>query len=82
VVQFSHATGQPAANLPQGLGFAELAEEHTDQLVPAGEAFRAAVSTMFAHDTAERIAICKIYDLSKKVRTFKWHVPLRFVGLS
>ena len=82
VVQFSHATGPTAANLPQGLSFAELAEEHTDQLIPTGEAFSEAVSAMFANDTAKGISISKVYDLSKKVCIFKWHVPLRFVGLS
>jgi len=82
VVQFSHATGQAAANLSQRLGFAELAEEHTDQLLPAGKSLRATISTMFTDDTAEGVTISKVYDLCKKVCTFERHMSLRFVGLS
>ena len=82
MVQFSHATCQTTADLSQGLGLAELAEQHTDQLIPAGEPFGVTISSMFADDPTKSLAISKVYDLSKKVCTFKRHMPLRFVGLS
>ena len=37
VLEFSRARGQPAADLPEGLGLRQLAEEHRDELVPARE---------------------------------------------
>jgi hypothetical protein len=82
VVQFSHATGQATADLPQRLGFPELTEQHTDQLIPAPEPFGVTIASMLADDPTEGLSISKVYDLCKKICTFERHVPLRFVGLS
>jgi len=38
VVELPLAGGQPPADLPQGVGAAQLAEQHSDKLAPAGEA--------------------------------------------
>jgi hypothetical protein len=82
MVQFSHARSQATADLSQRLGFAELAKQHTDQLIPAGEPFGVTISSMLANNPTEGLTISKVYDLCKKVCTFKRHMPLRFVGFS
>ena len=39
--QFSEATAEAIADLAEGIGMSELAEQHRDQLRPAAEAFGA-----------------------------------------
>jgi hypothetical protein len=37
MTQFAFRSGQAAANLPQGLGMPQLAEQHRDELPPTAE---------------------------------------------
>ena len=60
MVQFARTTSQSAANLPQRLGIAEVAEQHADQLIPACEPFSAAVSGMATDDATKRLAISEV----------------------
>ena len=53
VDQTAQATGQAVADIAQGIGPAELAKEHGDELGPAGEAFGGALGVMFLHQRGE-----------------------------
>ena len=37
MLQFPQARGKPAANLTEGMGLAQLAKKHGNELIPAGE---------------------------------------------
>jgi len=51
--QTAQATGEAVADVAQGIGAAELAEEHGDELGPAGEALSGAFGVMLLHERGE-----------------------------
>lgn len=51
--KLAHATGQPAANLAQRVGRAQVAKQHGDQLRPALKALRLAFGPVLAHQPIE-----------------------------
>ena len=48
--QTAQATGQAIADVAQGVGPAQLAKEHGDELGPAGEALGGTFGVMFFHE--------------------------------
>ena len=51
--QTAQATGQSVADVAQGIGAAQLAKEHGDELCPAGKALGGALGVMFFHQCGE-----------------------------
>src|ERR1700737_4067637 len=47
--QAAQTAGQPVADLAQGVGAAELAKQHRDELGPAGKPLGRALAAMFLH---------------------------------
>ena len=53
VLELAFGGGQPAADLTQRVGLAELTKQHGHQLAPAGEPAQVAVGVMLAHGLLE-----------------------------
>ena len=51
--QTAQTTGQAVADVAQGIGPAELAKEHGDELGPASEALSGALGVMLLHERDE-----------------------------
>ena len=47
--QATQTAGQPVADLAQGVGAAELAKQHGDELRPAGKPLGSTLAAMFLH---------------------------------
>ncbi len=57
VLELALATAQPAVDLAQALGLGELAEEHGDEVVPAGETLGSPLASGLADKFGEAVAI-------------------------
>jgi hypothetical protein len=53
VGEFAFAALQPAFDLPQRMGAAQLAEQHGDKLTPARQPLAAVLCPRFLHDALE-----------------------------
>jgi len=51
--QLAQAASETPADFAQRLGLRQLAEQHGDELIPAGEAFAVFLSLMFVDDVCE-----------------------------
>jgi len=53
VFQLAQAASETPADFAQRLGLRQLAEQHGDELIPAGEAFSVFFGLMFTDDVCE-----------------------------
>jgi hypothetical protein len=72
VPQFAFAAGQPAADLPQTLGVAELTEQHGDELAPTGKAPGMTLGVVLLHRSSKFVAGEQLQDLGKNA-TYSIH---------
>ena len=76
--QFAETAFEPAADFAQGLGLGGLAEEHGDELIPAGEAFGVAFGVVLVNDIGEVTAIEKSEYLAEQARSLShWNLRCR-----
>jgi hypothetical protein len=66
--QLAFAGGQPAANLPQRLGSAQMAEQHGYELPPAGKSAGVALGAVFPHRLLELMAGKQLQHLAENAR--------------
>jgi hypothetical protein len=69
VLELALAAAESGVDLAQALGLGKLAEEHGDEVVPAGESLGAPLATGLADELGEAISVDERKKLAEKTRS-------------